>query len=334
MSIPFFTFASENETTGFEAYRELYAGGSDVAATGAPFQARVEAHRLERLIVFERRLSGVAHSRDPARVRRDGYDHFTLQLLYDGHFRGGRLGDERALAPGDVILFDMAQPQNTRADDAHFLTFSLARDVVEAAAPHARLFHGSILPRAFSGPLADLMRSLALHGSALPPHTAMHALQAVAALLAIALAGDAPDLEAGAPAARIASLRLERAQAFIDARLADPRLDADAVASGVALSRSVLYRLFAPAGGVAQFILCRRLERLRAALRRPNELRPISTLAYDFGFSSESHCSRAFRAVYGLPPGRYRAEICATRPADADRAVARDVIADWVHGLY
>ncbi|WP_280176346.1 helix-turn-helix domain-containing protein [Methylorubrum populi] len=59
----------------------------------------------------------------------------------------------------------------------------------------------------------------------------------------------------------------------------------------------------------AQHILTRRLERLSAALRNASETRSITTLTFDHGFASESHCSRAFRGTFGLPPGRYRAEM-------------------------
>ncbi|MFX8569930.1 hypothetical protein ABTM09_20810, partial [Acinetobacter baumannii] len=67
-----FTFTSEAD--GFEGYQALYASGADVTATGAPFHARVEAHRFGRMNVFERALSGVEHRRDKTRVRRDGFD--------------------------------------------------------------------------------------------------------------------------------------------------------------------------------------------------------------------------------------------------------------------
>lgn len=307
MPNPCFTFVSGRDTEGFEGYRALYAGGSDVAPTGQPFQARVEAHRFSRMIVFERRLAGVAHSRDSARVRRDGYDHFTIQLLRSGRFHGGSPGRERLLSPGDVILFDMTRPQRTRADQAHFVTVSLARDVVEAVLPDARRFHGEILPAASAGLLADLIESLSRRAGSLSPEAAGRTSRALAELLAAALGAPEAGAEASFDAA--ADLRRERAEAYIEAHLNDPRLDPERVADALGLSRTTLYGLFAQSGGVARHILTRRLERLRCALGRPTETRSVTTLTYDHGFTSESHCSRAFRAAYGLPPGRYRSEM-------------------------
>lgn len=320
MSPHSFRFSSTDTPDGFERYRDLYRGGSDVAATGAGFGAAMKAHQVGRLLVFDRHLRAVEHSRDPARVRRDGFDHFTLQFLRAGRFHGGPLGDERRMRPGELVLFDMTRPQRTRADDARFITVSIARDVVERAVPDARRYHGQLLSAAASGLLSDVMGSLVRRAATLRPDASESAARALAELLAGALAGVEPVDDAAA--AILADRRLERAQACIAQRLSDPRLDAEAVAAAAGLSRSVLYRLFEPMGGVAQFILARRVAALAAALRNPAETRSITTLTYDHGFSSESHCSRAFRAVHGQPPGRFREAVRAARPAAGDLMLA------------
>ena len=63
-------------------------------------------------------------------------------------------------------------------------------------------------------------------------------------------------------------LRRIRAEAYIDAHLADPRLDSAGVAAGIGASRSSLYAVFADEGGIARFIQKRRLERLRSTIER------------------------------------------------------------------
>ena len=334
MSIQSFTFAANDEAGDFEGYRALYAGGSDVTATGARFQARVEAHRFGRMIVFERRLSGVMHGRDAGRVRRDGFDHFTIQLLCGGRFHGGSPGNERPLCPGDVILFDMTRPQRTRAEGAHFVTISLARDVVESVLPDARRFHGEILPAASAGLLADLMESLARRAGSLSPEAAGRTARALAELLAAAFG--APEVLSEAAAEAALDLRRHRAEAFIEAQLHDPRLDPERIADALGLSRTTLYGLFAPSGGGSRHILTRRLERLRSALGRPTETRSVTTLTYDHGFTSESHCSRAFRAAYGMPPGRYRSEMERLRLAEGANGAAVErgaMLAAWSRAL-
>ncbi|KQO68746.1 hypothetical protein ASF22_19515 [Methylobacterium sp. Leaf87] len=48
------------------------------------------------------------------------------------------------------------------------------------------------------------------------------------------------------------------------------------------------------------------MARLPAVILRGNENTPIATLAWNLGFSSASHGSRAFVAAYGVPPGQFR----------------------------
>jgi AraC-like DNA-binding protein len=77
----------------------------------------------------------------------------------------------------------------------------------------------------------------------------------------------------------------------------------------MSLSRSALYRLFKPTGGVAAFICDRRLQRLSGALADPADHRRAAEKAYACGFADQAQCSRAFRRAYGMTPMVYRATI-------------------------
>ncbi|TXM88755.1 helix-turn-helix domain-containing protein [Methylobacterium sp. WL122] len=138
-----------------------------------------------------------------------------------------------------------------------------------------------------------------------------------------------PDTEA-----QLVLLRRERAEAFIATRLSDSTLDAETIARGVGVSRSVLYRSFSEDGGVANVLRLRRLESLRACLRRPSETRSIAALAFACGFGSESHCNRAFHAAFGRPPGQFRADLQRARASRAGIADARSQLAAWLCELY
>ncbi|GJE59647.1 hypothetical protein MPOCJGCO_1744 [Methylobacterium trifolii] len=336
MSIQTFTFSTQalNEADGFGAYHDLYSAGSDVAQAGEAFRARVQAYRFARMLVFDRRLDGLLHSRGPLRVRRDGFDHVTLHLLLSGSLVGGAPGEENHVAPGEIIVFDTTRPQWSRAMAAHLITVALARDLVEAGALRLPSFHGAVLPEAVGGLLADLVQSLARRASTLTPETANRAARAVAEFLAAALDGKALPVRNGDALEQLSLLRRRRAEAFIDERLADPRLGADAIAAGVGISRTVLYRAFAEDGGVGHFIQRRRLEALRNALRRLSETRSVAALAYAYGFTSESHCSRAFRAAYGQPPGQFRAEIHRVRADGSDAGGLKPILVSWQSELY
>ena len=75
---------------------------------------------------------------------------------------------------------------------------------------------------------------------------------------------------ADAAASDIAAMTLRRARAHIEARLAEPGLTPAAIGRALGLSRSALYRLFAPFGGIAAYVQGRRLARVRQIVVIPD----------------------------------------------------------------
>jgi AraC-like DNA-binding protein len=69
------------------------------------------------------------------------------------------------------------------------------------------------------------------------------------------------------------------------------------------VSRSKVYRLFEPVGGVLQFVNAARLERCRVELRHGDpELTEVGQVAASWGFSDPSSFSRRFRTRFGVAP--------------------------------
>ena len=311
----------------FGAYHDLYAVGTTVSRLGDRFEAAVVARRAAGLLLFDRQVAGAVHEREASRVRRDDLEHVNVQVLRSGRMLAGEPGAERLLAGGDAVLFDTTRPQRTVLYDADYVTVALARGVVEAAVPDIRALHGRILSRdAFPG-LAEAVLSCAC-GSG----DSVDAGRGGSLLIAgsLAPAGGPPAWENGAGDEAEAARRM-RALLFIDAHLGREDLDVHAVAAGSGISRSSLYRAFAPVGGVGREILRRRAARLRAALLRTPEEVGIATLARALGFTSPSHGSRTFKAVYGLTPGQLRAEIRSTPDAVVDLEPGR--LRGWIDGL-
>lgn len=324
-----FVFDSEafHEEDRFDAYRQLYAGGSDVEVTGPGFRARVEAQRLGRLLLFERRLNGVSHERTPRRVRGDGFEHFTLQLNLSGRLLAEVPEGTRQVAPGEIIVFDMTRPQRTQAENVHFLTFSVAPDVVEAACPNAFNLHGRILSGPQAGILADLMVSLVRRRISEEPKSTAGAVQMFHHALALALNTDQVPPPEGAGEA------LQRVKLLIEGHLARRDLSPAWLARTAGLSRTRLYDLFKPVGGISRYIQKRRAARLRTLLARP-ETRGlgIGNLALQAGFASESHATRTFSEHFGISPGQHRRAL--DRIELTGRPDEAQCLAEWVRTLY
>ena len=103
----------------------------------------------------------------------------------------------------------------------------------------------------------------------------------------------------------VALTRIVRAVDFIEAHLHEP-FDLDQVADAAGLSQYHLHRLFRAAVGesLRGYVRKRRLSEAAHELRHSRA--PILELALRAGFGSQEAFTRAFRAHFGAPPGRYR----------------------------
>ncbi|WP_288586684.1 helix-turn-helix domain-containing protein [uncultured Methylobacterium sp.] len=294
--------AAPSGQCGFEAYHDLYAAAADAVRLDETFAVAVTAERLGGMILFDRQLRGVAHARPRRRVLRNGFDHFTAQIVLDGALAVGTPNGSRIVGPGECALIDMSQPMETRASRARVITLSIPRDVIEVAVPEPGRLHGAVLPqdraRLLTGFLHSVLDDMPRHGAG----DRQRLERVTAELLALALAGHVPPASDAVRTASAAACR-RRARRHIDAH---PGTTPDDVARAVGVSRSVLYRAFEASGGVARVIRSHRLARLRALLASPDECGRISDLSRACGFSSESDCSRAFKAAYGVSPSDYR----------------------------
>jgi AraC-like DNA-binding protein len=150
------------------------------------------------------------------------------------------------------------------------------------------------------GQLADLSRSLpTMSGQA-----AYDAIQSCALLIAAAF-GKQAGLSGNARAAARTAM-FAAARRYIDANLDQMDLTPDSVLAASRLSRSTLYRLFEPEGGLVAYIRSRRLREAAEDLHRYRN-KAIVEIAYGLGFNSASDFTRAFRRAYDMSPSDFRA---------------------------
>lgn len=308
-----FSFNSQTlpEEDAFAAYVLLYDNGSDVTRGAGAFRAEVRAWRLEGLLLFERRLSGVVHSRS-ARAGTDGFDHLVLSLVLSGRVTGGpESGFDEAVA-GDIYVTDTARPSRTEFLSAHVLTASVSREIIEAARGTTGGLHGRILTAPRNLMLADFLQSLARNGDAIETEAQPGLSRAFIHILASV---EDKGVRASNEARRREYLRRDAVERMIGENLSDLSLSVATLSRGTGMSRSALYRLFENQGGVARLIQKRRLDGVRRALDNREEAR-LSDMARAFGFTDEFQLSRLFREAYEVSPQVYRDRVAASRPDD------------------
>jgi|GEM_PF-6416856 len=217
-----------------------------------------------------------------------------------------RSGDtDTEILPGAPYVFSMADPfESERSGPAvDWMGLYLPRDAV----PELEAALGAAANGRLHGPMARVLHDL-LDGLAerLPDLSAAEAPHLAAALEAL-LRGACPDGVDGASRALAGAGQLARLRRLIRENLGLATLGPDRLCRMAGVSRSQLYRLFEPLGGVARSI---QRERLRCAFRRladPTEQRSIAAIAEALGMFDPSTFSRAFRQEFGCPPGQVRA---------------------------
>lgn len=101
---------------------------------------------------------------------------------------------------------------------------------------------------------------------------------------------------------------LQRAMALIETHIDDPDFSTEAFGKEVGLSRSQLHRKLSALTGQSTHKFIRTLRLQRAAQLLAHHSGNVSEIAYQVGFNSPSHFTRAFREMFGKPPSAYAAQ--------------------------
>lgn len=283
----------------------------DAAADG--FQATSRSWLLEDMVVSATSLPAVHLSRTPELIASDGAGRVNVFLLRHGHAEGLAAGRPYRLSPGQVIVYDLGQPFEGGGGPSESIAISTTRQSLLPYWPDPANLHGRILEGAGGALLADHMLALVRHLPAMSLRDVPGVARATSGVIAAALSGLPRGSE---PDPREASI-LAEAFRRIEADLTSPDLTPESLEARLGVARSSLYRSFRPFGGIAAYILRRRLETVRMLLGEPSERRSLAELAETFGFSSAAHFSTAFRRLYGVSPRDVRAGIPLGEPAEA-----------------
>jgi AraC-like DNA-binding protein len=336
---PTVRFASADIYSAARAYDLLCERTADLAEVTAlglvdEFTFVTEVINLSSGVLMDVTTSPVRYDRSSQRVARSGIDHYLISMYVEGkaQFTSGLRTAE--LEAGDICLIDMSQPNNTRlvSDTGGYpprvVSLVLPRLLLAPLLAAPDSVQASVISRktAFGRLVGEHLQAVRRHASHLTENESRSAVQATALLVAggIGPARDAqPAVTSSGRVARVAAIKR-----YIDQHLDSPELDVSNLCRRFQMSRSALYRLFEPEGGLARNIqdrrLCRAFSQLLSASRQDSR---ILDLAIDAGFSSDATFIRAFRRVFGMTPGEVRFQAKLARAGDHPprRSLAPDV---------
>ncbi|KQN34838.1 hypothetical protein ASG37_16140 [Sphingomonas sp. Leaf407] len=269
-------------------------------------------------------------------VASSGLDHLLVQYYETGGFTGDAGGEPVAVRAGDICVFDLADTLSTTTSAFRNLSLLLPRASIAPIVGDIASLHGMVVPAgsAVGGLLCDHLRSVARRLPGLTTAEATLAAHATVTLTAMVLASERRrEGRSRTPSCpRSALLRINR---LIDAEIGNPALDAERIAHVAGVSRAALYRLFAPAGGVARHIRRRRLSGAALELADPLRRVRVGEVAQRWGFATDRSFSRAFQQAFGIAPSDARERCLAffTPGNGASETDPRD-FAGWMRSLH
>ena len=268
-----------------------------------PFRADLRSYAMGSILLGMARASGLCFCCLVVSFARSGVDHIILQLYVNGGYEGVAGEMPIRVEPGDICVLDLARTFETRARAFENVTLVVPRPTFDARLLQLNDLHGLVLPgrSALAQLLARHLSALLEYAPRMTPDECLAAVQGTVALASACLKGEFERRDADRTVTAEASLF--RIRQHIEARLSDPDLSTDAIALHFGLSRASLYRLFAPIGGVAEYIRSRRLHRafFELAASGARGVR-ISKVARRWQLGSDAHFARSFKAAYGITP--------------------------------
>jgi AraC-like DNA-binding protein len=291
----------------FAAWRNSFAPILELAEmdpTTADFRGRQKLWDIGSFVLAQISTDSLAFSSLAGHLRRDPIDHWTMTVLLSGSIRTDAAGRVFTAGPGEVQIHSLGGSFTGFVDRSEMLMLFVPRDlsVETAAILGAAEFStfGTGMGRLFSDYLVDVTNRLPMLTQADLPGLAA----ATRAMILACLSPSADHIEAAE--GPIANVLLEKARRLVQSRLLDPKLGCELLRRELGISRTRLYNLFEPFGGVMHYIQHRRLLSAYGALTDPNDRRLIFQIAEERGFSNGAEFSRAFKRAFGDSPSEVR----------------------------
>ena len=291
------------------------------------FRADLNSYNLGHFLVGKSSASAQRFVRSQERVAATGVDHLLIQLYVKGECAYDADGGRGNGVAGDIVCFDLSRPMRSQTTDMDIVSLILPRSMIRLAPRIIDDLHGARVDG--SSTLGVLLGEHMMTMARIAPQL-VGPDGKLAAEVASAIVSSGFSAAVAAERQTLTDATLQTIQVFIERNLTSSALNTDMIMRHFALSRSALYRLFEPIGGVADYIRERRLKLAYLKLTSVGSSRgSVAKLAYSTGFASESVFSRAFQQHFGIRPSE------AIRNAEAGIRLKAGLVAEednWMQG--
>lgn len=274
-----------------------------------PFDARIELHQMGSVQLAQAYLPQHRMGRGATEIARRPQSAYCLHQVHAGALHGRYRGAEYQGGPGDLLLFDTADPCESFVIDQPLRTTILhvPRDLIDD--PCAFLSHAPVRLHSHDGLgalLAGYISSLSQAISTLPPQAQGKAGSILGELVTAAFQ---TSTQVNLSQSGIRHARLTEIQQLITRSLGDPEFGIGRVAERLGLSRRYVQKLFETTGRTfSETLVGARIDASYRALVDPRQNgRTISDIAFNCGFNDLSWFYRCYRERWGETPGDTRA---------------------------
>lgn len=267
---------------------------------------------------LRRVVTHTAHyRRSAAQVSRDLLDDWLVCVATRGMqvVRGDE--DRLDIPPLVPVILSLGEPFETELFGGEWLCLVMPRDSCPELGPAIEGCRTAPLASTSGRLLGGFLQRIAAELPNMRDAEIPRAVEATRALVTAAVsAGATPGL---VDETVVRAARLARVRAIIRQHIRSSDLTPESLCRLVGISRSRLYRLFEPVGGVVRDIQRERLRQAHRAIADPTDGRTIQVISEELGFLEPTTFSRAFRREFGYAPGALRK---VAPPAQLPRAEA------------
>lgn len=314
------------DAAGIAAYAQVLSPSFDFSipdqAVAEPFSAHAEVFFLPDVIVSRARSTACRLTRTARTIAARGTDQILVVTYTQGPFDLTVDNETRRVEPGEIVCIDLSREIAIDAPRVDNIGLAISRRRLEALVPFLDAAHGFVRPDdAVSRLLRSMMEQILQSGPTLRVVDARGIADALVQLVATAIAPRSRQMaDQGRATASLVAIK-----AHIEEHLLDRALGPQSLLDAFGVTRSTLYRLFEPLGGVSSYIVRRRLN---YAFRRLSDTRTardrISRLAEELGYSHPSAFTRAFKDTFGLSPKDVQALAEHSRDQDIPLMTSRE----------
>lgn len=256
-------------------------------------------------------------------VKKNPLDHWCFVLVNDGTGPTPVGAGAGAPEPRQLYFRSLGQSFEGAANDTSVLSLYAPRELFGAGLSGIDHASDSVPDTGIGALLGDYFSSLERRLPGILKSDLPSVVDATRAMIAACIRPSAERIEVAHDA--IVATLMERARTVVRQNLRSVTFGPDQLGHALGVSRSRLYRLFEPFGGVARYVHRQRLLAAHSALSDPLNKNPIIQIAEGFGFGDASGFSRAFKQEFGYSPSdaRVAAAIGAPIPSGTSRVASK-----------